>query len=49
MNILHATTDPSLLQRLKDMPGSSARAGIAVGYFFISGFEAARSLAIYFL
>ncbi len=39
MNILHATTDPPLLQRLKEMPGSSARADIAVGYFFISGFE----------
>ena len=40
MNILHATTDPSLLARLKEMLGSSARADIAVGYFFISGFEA---------
>ncbi len=39
MNILHATTDPSLLQRLKEMLGSSARADIAVGYFFVSGFE----------
>ncbi|MBI2917236.1 MAG: hypothetical protein HYY01_04505 [Chloroflexi bacterium] len=39
MNILHATTDPPLLQRLKEMLGSSARADIAVGYFFISGFE----------
>lgn len=47
MNILHTTTDPSLLQRLKEMPGSSARADIAVGYpfdklrasFFISGFD----------
>ena len=40
MNILHATTDPTLLARLKEMLGSSARADIAVGYFFISGFEA---------
>ena len=40
MNILHATTDPTLLERLKGMLGSSARADIAVGYFFISGFEA---------
>ena len=40
MNILHAKTDPTLLCRLKEMLGSSARADIAVGYFFISGFEA---------
>ncbi len=40
MNILHATTDPSLLDRLKQMLGSSDRADIAVGYFFISGFDA---------
>ncbi len=39
-NILHSTTDPTLLARLKEMLGSSARADIAVGYFFISGFEA---------
>ena len=39
-NILHASTDPTLLSRLKEMLGSSARADIAVGYFFISGFEA---------
>ena len=39
MNILHAQTDPTLLDRLKQMLGSSARADIAVGYFFISGFE----------
>lgn len=39
MNILHATTEPSLLDRLKQMLASSARADIAVGYFFISGFE----------
>ncbi len=43
MNILHSTTDPSLLQRLKEMLGSSARADIAVGYFFISGFEQVSS------
>ena len=40
MNILHATTDPTLLARLKEMLSSSAQADIAVGYFFISGFEA---------
>ncbi len=39
-NILHATTDPDLLTRLREMLGSSARADIAVGYFFMSGFEA---------
>ena len=39
-NILHATTDPALLARLKEMFGSSARADIAVGFFFMSGFEA---------
>ena len=38
MTILHATTDPDLLTRLKQMLGSAARADIAVGYFFISGF-----------
>lgn len=40
MNILHARTDPSLLRRLREMLGGSARADIAVGYFFMSGFEA---------
>ena len=40
MNILHSTTDPSLLARLKEMLGSSARVDIAVGYFFIGGFGA---------
>ncbi len=40
MNILHSKTDPTLLERLKGMLGSSARADIAVGYFFISGFGA---------
>ena len=45
-NILHATTDPDLLTRLREMLDSSARADIAVGYFFMSGFEAvADSLA----
>ncbi len=38
MNILHASTDPDLLTRLREMLDSSARADIAVGYFFISGF-----------
>ena len=40
MNILHATTEPTLLERLDEMLASSARADIAVGYFFISGFGA---------
>ena len=40
MNILHANTEPALLQRLREMLGGSARADIAVGFFFISGFEA---------
>ncbi len=40
MNILHARTDPPLLDRLKEMLASSSRADFAVGYFFISGFEA---------
>ena len=40
MNVLHANTDPDLLTRLKEMLGSSARADIAVGYFFMSGFDA---------
>ena len=38
MNILHATTNPDLLTRLKQMLDSANRADIAVGYFFISGF-----------
>ena len=40
MNILHATTDPDLLTRLKQMLHSANRADIAVGYFFVSGFSA---------
>ena len=40
LNILHSTTDPTLLARLKEMLSSSARADIAVGYFFIGGFGA---------
>ena len=39
MNILHATTDPDLLTRLKQMLESADRADIAVGYFFMSGFS----------
>ena len=38
MTILHASTDPDLLTRLRQMLGSAARADIAVGYFFMSGF-----------
>ena len=37
---LHATTDPDLLTRLREMLDNSARADIAVGYFFMSEFEA---------
>ena len=40
MNILHASTDPSFLERLRQMLGSAVKADIAVGYLFISGFEA---------
>jgi HKD family nuclease/superfamily II DNA or RNA helicase len=40
LNILHAHTDPTLLERLKDMLESSASADIAVGYLFLSGFNA---------
>ncbi|MBI3980017.1 MAG: NgoFVII family restriction endonuclease [Chloroflexi bacterium] len=40
MNILHATTSPTLLERLKQMLGSAHRADVAVGYLFISGFNA---------
>ena len=40
MNILHATTDPPLIDRLQQMLRSSERADIAVGYFFMSGFQA---------
>ena len=39
MSILHSTTDPSLLDRLKQMLGSAERADIAVGYFFMNGFN----------
>ena len=39
VNILHATTDPDLLTRLKQMLESAGRADIAVGYFFMSGFS----------
>lgn len=43
LNILHASTDPSLLARLKEMLASSARADIAVGFFFMSGFQQVAS------
>ncbi len=39
MSILHSTTDPTLLDRLKQMLGSAERADIAVGYFFMNGFN----------
>ncbi|HEY7065080.1 MAG TPA: helicase-related protein [Chloroflexota bacterium] len=39
MNILHATTDPNFVERLKQMLGSAASADVAVGYLFISGFN----------
>lgn len=38
--ILHASTDPDLLTRLREMLDSSARADNAVGYFFMPGFGA---------
>jgi hypothetical protein len=40
VNILHATTDPALIARLKQMLGHSEKADIAVGCFFVSGFNA---------
>ena len=39
MTVYHAKTDPDLLTRLRQMLGSAARADIAVGYFFMSGFD----------
>lgn len=39
MNILHSSTDPTLLARLKKMLTSAYAADIAVGYFFMSGFQ----------
>ncbi len=39
MNILHRDTEPSFRARLSEMLRSAARADIAVGYFFINGFE----------
>ncbi len=40
MNILHASTDPTFLERFKKMLKDSGRADIAVGYLFVSGFNA---------
>lgn len=40
MDILHARTDPSLLDRLREMLRYSKAADIAVGYLFVSGFNA---------
>ncbi len=40
MNILHATSTPPLLDRFKEMLKYSYRADIAVGYLFVSGFNA---------
>ena len=37
MTVYRAKTDPDLLTRLRQMPGGSARADIAVGYFSMSG------------
>jgi len=39
VNILHATTDPTLLTRLKETLKHTHKADIAVGYLFISGFN----------
>ena len=41
MNILHAHTQPDMLTRLREMLRGAARADIAVGYFFMSGFAQA--------
>jgi superfamily II DNA or RNA helicase/HKD family nuclease len=38
-NILTSTTNPTLLERLKQMLQGSERADIAVGYLFLSGFH----------
>ena len=43
MNILHATIEPSLLARLKQMLSSAGRVALAVGYLFIPGFNPARA------
>ncbi|TEU09784.1 MAG: hypothetical protein E3J25_09850, partial [Anaerolineales bacterium] len=40
MDILHRSTEPPLLERLQEMLAASERADIAVGYFFVSGFDA---------
>ncbi|MDP9378754.1 MAG: phospholipase D-like domain-containing protein [Chloroflexota bacterium] len=46
MDILHAHSDPTLLQRLKQMLHHSKAADIAVGYLFVSGFnEVAEEIA----
>ncbi len=42
MNILHATIHPMLLERLKQMLGSAARADIAAGDLSVFGFRAER-------
>src|SRR5712692_8667582 len=39
MNILHSSTDPSFVKRLKQMLESANSADIAVGYLFVSGFN----------
>ena len=39
MDIIHSSTDPTALARLQQTRESSARADMALGYFFISGFE----------
>jgi HKD family nuclease len=43
MNILNSSTDPTMLTRLREMLESSDRADIAVGYMFLSGFEAVKN------
>ena len=35
MNIPHATTDPNLLERLKQMLGSSDRADVGTGHMHV--------------
>lgn len=40
MDILHANTEPPFLDRFRQLLGDTKRADIAVGYLFVSGFNA---------
>jgi hypothetical protein len=46
VNILHASTNPTLLTCLKQMLDSAARVDIAVGYLFVSGLKAVAAGAV---